>query len=1240
MKPILLRLSGLQSYREMQEVDFEKLTEAGVFGIFGSTGSGKSTILDAVTLALYGKVERAANGTQGIMNQAEKTLSVAFTFELAGAGEKKRYRVERQFKRSGDVTVSNTISRFVELTDAGDVVIADKLADVTRCVELHIGLNMQDFTRAVVLPQGKFAEFLSLTGKDRRSMLQRLFRLERFGDGLALKLSQRMKAAEAALNEAAAEQHGLGDASSEAVAAAEARYREAAAVAAAARAALADAERLHAEQLHVRERLTALRSKEARQAELLAEAPRIAALERELARLAAAERLAPALAAAGTAAAALRAAAERREAAGLAHAARQEAATAAAAAWTAAAADGAAGEPRLALRLGQLAEAQRLEGEAAALAKSAAEGEQRARTAAQRHDSFGAEAAKAQEQLSRATAKQAELRQELKAAELTAADREKREKLGKQLQQHQHLLASKAAAQRESDAAAQQLKRSMGLHGKVRMEMEQAEADVRGQLEQLVPVCAELSEISSHLTVMGSMLPQWIERTRAEQREQERQALAAQLAAGLVEGEPCPVCGSCNHHGKHDRAIQGEADAGASHVSAWEQAQRHVQMAQLRLTPLQTKAESARERLMEAIHMDEAAESQIGWTRFAPISEAAAALADTISPSSVVSNSNASADFYSEAVEQVDLFGDVFDSCEEETALTVSVDPESVDPVSVDPESVDSVSVNLVSADPDTVDPVSINPAPVDSPLQAAALSSSEALLATQQALTALSEQIAVQEAWLQSAERGFTSSRNRLTETTRKHEQAASELRTQFALSNRASEQREQADKQLAEGLAKWQEQFGETLAPEQAEELLEQLASRENSSEELRMRLEKSVSYIEEKTLTMQESTKQAQAAELEAATLAEKLAGQQLQLQEKQGQLHQMTEGVPAAQLIAAAEQELTKLRSSLKQQTERHEAAQAALQAALLTQSREQEAERAAANRHEETSAEWEAQLARSPFENGEEVVSLQPRLTEQSKLLEEAAKFHEASNQIAAQIELLRDQLGGRSQTEEEWEAAVLQLARCREENELQLGLSAKAERDQEELKQKQERWNALETKRTQMDQLTGRLKSLQTVFRGNAFVEYVAEEQLVQVCRAASERLGFLTKRRYALEVDSGGGFVIRDDAGGGIRRPVSTLSGGETFLASLALALALSGQIQLRGKYPLQFFFLDEGFGTLDPELLDTVITALERLHNETLAVGVISHVPELRARLPRRLIVTASEPAGRGSTVALETM
>ncbi|MGV2914264.1 AAA family ATPase, partial [Bacillus safensis] len=58
MKPITLTIKGLHSFREEQTIDFSSLCDAGVFGIFGPTGSGKSSILDAMTLALYGKVER------------------------------------------------------------------------------------------------------------------------------------------------------------------------------------------------------------------------------------------------------------------------------------------------------------------------------------------------------------------------------------------------------------------------------------------------------------------------------------------------------------------------------------------------------------------------------------------------------------------------------------------------------------------------------------------------------------------------------------------------------------------------------------------------------------------------------------------------------------------------------------------------------------------------------------------------------------------------------------------------------------------------------------------------------------------------------------------------------------------------------------------------------------------------------------------------------------------------------
>ena len=105
----------------------------------------------------------------------------------------------------------------------------------------------------------------------------------------------------------------------------------------------------------------------------------------------------------------------------------------------------------------------------------------------------------------------------------------------------------------------------------------------------------------------------------------------------------------------------------------------------------------------------------------------------------------------------------------------------------------------------------------------------------------------------------------------------------------------------------------------------------------------------------------------------------------------------------------------------------------------------------------------------------------------------------------------------------------------------------------------------------------------------------------------------------------------------GGLRRSIKTLSGGETFLTSLALALALSSQIQLKGSAPLEFFFLDEGFGSLDSELLDIVMESLEKLHSEKLSVGIISHVEELKNRVPVKLLVTPND-GGNGSKINIE--
>ena len=185
MRPIKLKIKGLNSFIEEQVIDFEKLTEKGLFGIFGPTGSGKSTVLDGITLALYGEVSRKSSN---YINTNCNSMSVSYEFQINDA-KRKKYKVEREFKR--DKKSGNPVSGKCRLIDLDtDEIIADKVKEINNTCKEIIGLGIEDFTRTVVLPQGKFSEFLKLEGKNRRDMLERLFNLRKYGDVLSTKLSK------------------------------------------------------------------------------------------------------------------------------------------------------------------------------------------------------------------------------------------------------------------------------------------------------------------------------------------------------------------------------------------------------------------------------------------------------------------------------------------------------------------------------------------------------------------------------------------------------------------------------------------------------------------------------------------------------------------------------------------------------------------------------------------------------------------------------------------------------------------------------------------------------------------------------------------------------------------------------------------------------------------------------------------------------------------------------------------
>ncbi len=156
---------------------------------------------------------------------------------------------------------------------------------------------------------------------------------------------------------------------------------------------------------------------------------------------------------------------------------------------------------------------------------------------------------------------------------------------------------------------------------------------------------------------------------------------------------------------------------------------------------------------------------------------------------------------------------------------------------------------------------------------------------------------------------------------------------------------------------------------------------------------------------------------------------------------------------------------------------------------------------------------------------------------------------------------------------------------------------------------------------------------------GLTLQRFVLGALLDDVTVAATQRLRIMSRGRYHLQRtmdrarrNAAGGLELEVfDTYTGVARGVSTLSGGETFLASLALALGLADVVQsYSGGIHLDTIFVDEGFGTLDPESLDVAIQALFDLQQGGRLVGIISHVPELKDRIDARLEVFST---GKGS-------
>ncbi|TYS65646.1 SMC family ATPase [Sutcliffiella horikoshii] len=1141
MKPITLTIAGLHSFREKQIIDFESLCEGGVFGIFGPTGSGKSSILDGMTLALYGKVERASNNTQGIMNHAENQLEVSFLFELENAKGKQRFKVERTFKRTDDIRVKSGISRLTEVMEDEHIVLADKASEVNQAIQEILGLTIDDFTRAVVLPQGKFAEFLSLKGADRRQMLQRLFQLEKYGDQLSRKIKEELQEKTRLLGEIHAEQLGLGEATDEAVKEAEKAFKEVETLVKSSEKALQEMEHAFEQKKKQWERQLEKAQVEKKLHSFLLQEASIKELETSFTLAEQAESLKPLLEDLKEVEKALFQWKHRNNLNQTANESAKEALDKALRTYEATRVKKETELPVLLAKKEKLERARNLE---EGLTSHKPKMEELKRSLVSNKEVFSklhSQEEKAKELYTKAVNKQKTIKDELASLAFAPA---RLELLQKAFDKKQEILLIEKKM-KENGAEVDSLQNKIS---SFQADNQKAEANLNKGKENLLEIFQSTEKHYDQASKMAQQLD-WLERQleqflKAEQKLADNakiHQLALELAKSLEDGDACPVCGSTDHPGL------------ASH-----QAHREV---------ASSKEENGLGKLPSAISFQKQENLKIKLK----LEQIASELHRELEGEKDLPSPN-------ESVEKWDLWDKEWNESKDTAGLLA----EKYHRISTEQKALIQDLIQLQE-----------KKEKVDNYLQTWKGTFKE----TVKLASSYMEQL---EEW-----------RKRLEST----------------------------KQELLEKNNKWERDFEEE-AFEEIEITYQAAKENEKHRVDLQERINTSVDFIESKEKELKvtqekkrEIEKNIYQEELQLEQVLNLIKDTQEEIKSIAGENYIQDERKRVEYEVECLNK---KERENYQQWVESQQHAQEREKAASHSEQMVRESE----SRLSLITEKWKLELDKSVFTATDDVERAIVHIKSKAVWKEQIEQYWEERKGVEKDLFRLNALIGTEILEEEVWEKFRDQLQFARKELRDEIERKSALQQNLLSLKERNERFRVLEEKKTKLTEETQAYQKLQSVFKGNSFVEYLAEEQLLQISRDASERLGQLTRQRYALEMDSNGGFIIRDDANGGVRRPVSTLSGGETFLTSLALALSLSAQIQLRGEYPLQFFFLDEGFGTLDSELLDAVVTALEKLQSDHLAVGVISHVQELRARLPRRLVVTPAKVSGSGSVVTLENL
>ena len=256
-----------------------------------------------------------------------------------------------------------------------------------------------------------------------------------------------------------------------------------------------------------------------------------------------------------------------------------------------------------------------------------------------------------------------------------------------------------------------------------------------------------------------------------------------------------------------------------------------------------------------------------------------------------------------------------------------------------------------------------------------------------------------------------------------------------------------------------------------------------------------------------------------------------------------------------------------------------------------------------------------------------ILASKPDVESEKKRL---AAFKERVQVNSALLEELRKEMGDQVYDSNAHEKMIKEIATLKDDVEKASNKKVEVNLLLKQLKSDLQDKEKLLKEQRQLDLRAENIRTMKSLFKASGFVNWVSTVYLQNLCIAANERFFKLTGQKLSLELTPDNNFRVRDYMNEGKVRSVKTLSGGQTFQASLSLALALADNIQRITRSSQNFFFLDEGFGTLDRESLDIVFDTLKALQKENRIVGVISHVEEMKQEVGTHLRIENNPDKG----------